>query len=135
MNTVTTPPLTNDLTFTCRKIFIQQLKLNCWIGAYEHEKQHPQQVLFDCEIWISLQDSTSSSDDLCDVLNYDVLVQHISEIALAQHYNLQETLVDAIADKLITLPGIQVLRLTSAKTEAYENVKAVGIEVWRRKNS
>ena len=135
MNTVTPPPFTNDLTFTCRKIFIQQLKLNCWIGAYEHEKQHPQQVLFDCEIWISLQDSTSSSDDLSDVLNYDVLVNQMTEIALAQHYNLQETLVDTIADKLINLPGIQLLRLTSAKTEAYDNVKAVGIEVWRRKHS
>ena len=59
----------------------------------------------------------------------------MTEIALAQHYNLQETLVDTIADKLINLPGIQLLRLTSAKTEAYDNVKAVGIEVWRRKDS
>lgn len=135
MNTTLNPQPYDSLTFSCRKIFIHQLKLDCWIGAYAHEKQHPQQVLFDCEVWISLQDSTSSSDDLSDVLNYDVLVNQMTEIALAQHYNLQETLVDTIADKLINLPGIQLLRLTSAKTEAYDNVQAVGIEVWRRKHS
>ena len=123
MNTTLNPQPYDSLTFSCRKIFIHQLKLDCWIGAYAHEKQHPQ------------QDSTSSSDDLSDVLNYDVLVNQMTEIALAQHYNLQETLVDTIADKLINLPGIQLLRLTSAKTEAYDNVKAVGIEVWRRKHS
>ena len=109
--------------------------LDCHIGAYEHEKHCTQKVTFECDVWIPLQDSTSSSDELQDVLNYDLIVGTISDIAQSAHFNLQETLVDAIADKLATLPGVQLLRVSSAKTEAYEYVDAVGIEVWRRRPS
>lgn len=123
---------THFLAFHCRKIFIQNLSLDCRIGAYDSEKLHPQQVLFNCEIWITLQASTSMEDELGDVLNYDRIVNTITEIASVKHYNLQETLVDTIADQLVSLPGVALLRLTSAKTEAYPNVQAVGIEVWRQ---
>ena len=109
--------------------------LDCHIGAYEHEKHCTQKVTFECDVWIPLQDSTSNCDELQDVLNYDLIVGTISDIAQSAHFNLQETLVDALADKLATLPGVQLLRVSSAKTEAYEHVDAVGIEVWRRRPS
>ncbi len=127
--------ITDFLTFQCRKIFVRGLVLDCRIGAYEHEKHRTQKVTFECDVWIPLQDSTSSCDELQDVLNYDLIVGTISDIAQSAHFNLQETLVDAIADKLATLPGVQLLRVSSAKTEAYEHVDAVGIEVWRRRPS
>ena len=127
--------ITDFLTFQCRKIFVRGLVLDCHIGAYEHEKHRTQKVTFECDVWIPLQDSTSSCDELQDVLNYDLIVGTISDIAQSAHFNLQETLVDALADKLATLPGVQLLRVSSAKTEAYEYVDAVGIEVWRRRPS
>lgn len=127
--------LSDFLTFKCRKIFIRGLELDCHIGAYEHEKHRTQKVVFECDVWIPLQDSTSSNDELLDVLNYDLIVSTISEIAQSVHFNLQETLVDAIADKLAALPSVQQIRVSSAKTEAYAHVDAVGIEVWRRRPS
>lgn len=126
---------THFLAFHCRKIFIQNLSIDCRIGAYDSEKLRPQQVLFNCELWITLEASTSTEDELGDVLNYDRIVTTITEIATAKHYNLQETLVDTIADQLSVLPGVTLLRLTSAKTKAYPNVQAVGIEVWRHGSS
>ena len=83
--------ITDFLTFQCRKIFVRGLVLDCHIGAYEHEKHRTQKVTFECDVWIPLQDSTSSC--------------------------------------------VQLLRGSSAKTEAYEHVDAVGIEVWRRRPS
>ena len=97
--------ITDFLTFQCRKIFVRGLVLDCRIGAYEHEKHRTQKVAFECDVWIPLQDSTSNCDELQDVLNYDLIA------------------------------GVQVLRVSSAKTEAYEHVDAVGIEVWRRRPS
>ena len=126
--------ITDFLSFNCRKIFIRGLMLDCRIGAYEQEKHQTQKVVFECDVWVPLLDSTSLSDELNDVLNYDQIVSAISEIAHSAHFNLQETLVDAIADKLITLPKVQQLRVSTAKTEAYEHVDTVGIEVWRRRS-
>ena len=51
------------------------------------------------------------------------------------HFNLQETLVDTIADKLMTLPGVISLRLSSSKPEAYDNIDEAGIEIWRIRSS
>jgi dihydroneopterin aldolase len=127
--------ITDFLTFNCRKIAVRSFVLDCRIGAYEHEKHQAQRVVFECDVWVPLLNSTSLSDDLHDVLNYDQIVSTISEIALSAHFNLQETLVDAIADKLIALPNVQQLRVSTAKLEPYKGVAAVGIEVWRRCSS
>lgn len=125
-------PSEEFLRFHCRKIFVRNLSLNCQIGVYETEIGRSQQVLFDCDVWLPLEQSSSSDDDLNDVLNYDLIVSAIRSIALSAHFNLQETLVDRIADRLAELPGIVLLRLSSAKTEAYTDTDAVGVEVWRR---
>ena len=125
-------PSEEFLKFHCRKIFVRNFSLNCRIGAYETEKSRPQQVVFDCDIWLPLERSSRSDDNLNDVLNYDLIVSAIRTISLSTHFNLQETLIDQIADRLVSLPGIVLLRLSSAKTEAYSDVDAVGIEVWRK---
>ncbi len=119
----------------CRKIFIRNFCLPCLIGAYESEKNRTQKVRFNCDVWISLSSSTSSTDNLDDVLNYDLIVETIRRISQSGHFNLQETLVDTIADALMTLPGIVQLRLSSSKLEAYEDIDEAGIEIWRLSSS
>ena len=48
-------------------------------------------------------------------------------------YFLQETLIDEIADFCVSLPSVKAVRVKTAKTQAYENCKAVGIEVFKWK--
>lgn len=128
---MTVLPTEADLKTRCRRIFIRRLTLDCRIGAYEYEKQRHQKVIFDCDVWVPLSKSTSNSDHLDDVLNYDLIVGKIRDTALSKHFNLQETLLDETADRLMTIPGIVLLRLSSAKTEAYPDAEAAGIEIWR----
>ena len=45
--------------------------------------------------------------------------------------DLQETLVDRIAERLSNLPGVELIRISSEKTEAYDDADAIGVEVWR----
>ena len=70
----------------------------------------------------------------CWVLRY---VLHSVSTSLSHHatFHVLANTRTRLLDKLATLPGVQLLRVSSAKTEAYEHVDAVGIEVWRRRPS
>ena len=36
-----------------------------------------------------------------------------------------------IAERLSNLPGVELIRISSEKTEAYDDADAIGVEVWR----
>lgn len=124
-------PTPESLRFTCRRIFIRNLRLLARIGAYEHERLAPQSVVVNCDLWVRLDASTSARDALEDVLNYDRAVEVIRSIAAQGHHDLQETLVDRMLDALAALPGVELARLSTEKPEAYPDIEAVGVESWR----
>lgn len=127
-------PAPEDLRFTCRRIFIRNLCINCRIGAYDHERLASQPVIINCDLWVRLEDSTSRRDALADVLNYDEAVSILRDFADAGHVDLQETLVERMLDALCRLPGVVLARISTEKPEAYPDVDAVGIESWRATN-
>ena len=65
------------------------------------------------------------------MLNYDLAVEAIRKAASGEHIDLQETLVDRMTTALAELPGVELVRVATAKPEAYEDADAVGIESWR----
>ena len=65
------------------------------------------------------------------MLNYDLAVEALRKTASGAHIDLQETLVDRMTTALAELPGVELVRVATAKPEAYEDVDAVGIESWR----
>ena len=62
---------------------------------------------------------------------YDLAVEIFREESSRGHIDLQETLVDRIAERLSNLPGVELIRISSEKTEAYDDADAIGVEVWR----
>lgn len=115
------------------RIFIQNLRLYCSIGAYPHEWDIKQKVRFNCEVWVP---ETKTHDQLgLAPLNYDFIVTSISHVAKQQHYHLQEYLLEQCASSLFTHPHILALRISSAKLDAYDNVEAAGVEIFRQKDS
>ncbi len=124
-------PTPESLRFTCRRIFIRNLRLLARIGAYEHERLAPQSVVVNCDLWVRLDASTSARDALEDILNYDRAVEVIRSVAAQGHHDLQETLVDRMLDALAALPGVELARLSTEKPEAYPDIEAVGVESWR----
>ena len=50
------------------------------------------------------------------------------------HINLQETLIDDIARVLLAHPAVRAVRVSSEKSDVYEDVDAVGIEIMRFKD-
>ena len=101
------------------------------IGIHSHELTSKQEVIIWLEIYIKLVDSKSLSDNIEDTQDYDEINAKVESIVNAKHYSLQETLIDEIANFCMSLTNVKSVRVKTAKTQAYKNCKAVGIEVFR----
>ncbi len=123
--------LTNPKLSDCRCIFFDEIKCMASIGIHSHELTSKQEVIIWLEIYIKLVDSKSLSDNIEDTQDYDEINAKVESIVNAKHYSLQETLIDEIANFCMSLTNVKAVRVKTAKTQAYKNCKAVGIEVFR----
>ena len=87
---MSTLPSPESLRFSCRRIFLKNLRLTCRIGAYETERSASQSVVFNADIWVRFSASSSQRDALEDVLNYDLAVEIFREESSRGHIDLQE---------------------------------------------
>ena len=84
-------------------------------------------------------DHTSGEDILQDdsrianVLNYDIVHDGIVRLASGRHFNLQETLVEAILDLCLAQPGVIEARVSTEKPDVYQDCR-VGYEAARRRS-
>jgi dihydroneopterin aldolase len=137
--TIITPPLDSPVgawwadhrLAHCRRLFLRRLALPARIGVHEHERDAPQRLLLDIDLFVTLERSTPHSDALDEVIDYDFIRTTVRERIERGHVNLQETLVDALAEQLLAHPGVTAVRVASAKPDVYEDVDAVGVEVFR----
>jgi dihydroneopterin aldolase len=53
----------------------------------------------------------------------------VIRLAQARRYNLQETLVHAIFERVAATRGVRALRVKSDKPDVYDNAKGVGVEI------
>ncbi len=124
----------NDAILTrCRRIFLRNYTTKVHIGVYENEKQTQQLMRFNIDIYVLLSDCTPSNDQLDEVLDYDIMQQTITQCTQAKHINLQETICDDIARKLLQQEKIQAVRVTTEKLDVYKNCESVGVEVFLRR--
>lgn len=114
----------------CRRIVVKNLHCDMFIGAYEHEKNAPQSVLLNIETFVT---TSNEQDDLENAFNYDLIVHGALDIARREHIALQETLIDQIADYLLGFERVVAVRVKSEKTQAYDCVESVGVEIYREK--
>jgi len=115
----------------CRRIFLRGWAVDANIGVYASERQGTQQLMLNLDVFVTLERSTPSSDELAEVLDYDELRAVVQRRIARGHVNLQETLVDDIAAELLRRPGVVAVRVSSEKTEIYDGVAGIGVEVLR----
>ncbi len=58
-----------------------------------------------------------------------MVVVEARRIATERHYELQETLVHALYQRLAALHGVRSLRIRSAKPDIYPDAAGVGVEI------
>lgn len=115
----------------CRRIFLREVLLDANIGIHDFERAGAQRLVINVDVYVSLAVSTPRHDRIGEVIDYDFVRLTIRRRIEQGHINLQETLVDDIAHALLAHPGVKAVRVSSEKPDVYEDVEAVGIEVFR----
>jgi dihydroneopterin aldolase len=110
------------------RILLDSLEVMTDIGFHEFEVGSPQRLLLTVELW--LDDLTPpDDDDHSSAWNYDYLRTEVIRIAQARRYNLQETLVHAIFERVAATRGVKALRVKSVKPDVYDDARGVGVEI------
>ena len=110
------------------KILIDSLDVMTDIGFHEFEVGNPQRLLISIELWLDDCDAPPT-DDPVHAWNYDYLKNEVIRIAQERRYNLQESLVHAIFERVAAYRGVRALRIKSVKPDIYPDAKGVGVEI------
>jgi dihydroneopterin aldolase len=129
---MTLDPLSR-LTLHCRRIFLRDHEISVQIGAHAFEKSQPQRVIFNVELFVPYAVSTPQIDSLSEVVDYDFVREVIALRVASGHVELQETLCDDLAARLLAHPQVWAVRLSSCKPDVYPDCAGVGVEVFRMK--
>ena len=119
----------STLALSCRRLFLRNHTLDVRIGAHDFEKQGPQRIVFNVELFVPYSASTPQQDDLSEVVDYDFIRAVIAQRVAQGHIVLQETLCDDLMRALIAHPQVQAVRLSTCKPDVYPDCEAVGVEI------
>ena len=117
----------------CRRLFLVGHELPARIGVHDFERDAPQRLRVSVDLYVPLAASTPRADRLDEVVDYDFVRAVIAERVAQGHVGLQETLCDAIAERLIAHPQVRAVRVSTEKPDVYPDCAAVGVEVLRFK--
>ena len=110
------------------RILLDSLEVMTDIGFHEFEVGVPQRLLITVELWLENLDPPDDGD-VQSAWNYDYLRTEVIRIAQSRRYNLQETLVQAIFQRVAAYRGVEALRVKSVKPDIYDDAKGVGVEI------
>ncbi len=117
----------------CRRIYLRDAVFEANIGVYDRERAGAQRLVVNVDLFVSLSASTPRHDRVEEVVDYDFVRETIRRRLGRGHVNLQETLIDDLAEALLEHPGVVAVRIRSEKPDVYSDVAGVGIEVLRFK--
>jgi len=110
------------------RIMLESLEVRTDIGFHDFEVGAPQRLLVTVELWLE-DASVPPDDDPSRAWNYDFLRTEVEEIASSRRFNLQETLVHAVFERLAAFRGVRALRVRTSKPDIYPDAYGVGVEV------
>ena len=111
------------------RILIDSLEVAADIGFHDFERGTPQRLLITIELWIEGLEVPPVADEQAHAWDYDFVVNEVRALATERRYNLQETLVHAIFERLGAAHGVRALRIRSMKPDVYSDAAGVGVEL------
>ncbi|MBA3771081.1 MAG: dihydroneopterin aldolase [Ramlibacter sp.] len=128
-----TSAVSADLLTSCRRLFLRGYEVQVNIGVHAFEKQAPQRIVVNVDLYVPLEASTPTADDIREVVDYDFIRDVVAERVSKGHIELQETLCDEILSAVLAHPKVIAARVSTEKPDVYPDCLAVGVEVFRRK--
>jgi dihydroneopterin aldolase len=74
------------------------------------------------------------SDDFSKVLSYEVFVETARTMVTEGHFNLLETLVDELANRLFDDPRMITLEVRGEKLDVFDDAECASVRVRLRRN-
>lgn len=109
------------------KIMLDSLEVMADIGFHDFEVGTPQRLLITVEVWLD-DLAAPAGDDPALAWDYDWVRKQVIELAAGRRHNLQETLVNAIYQRLAAMRGVKALRVSSSKPDIYADAAGVGVQ-------
>lgn len=116
------------LATECRAMRLVRHERPVRIGIHDFERTGAQRLWFDVDLCVRLAHAPAARDHIGETLDYDFIREVIAELAERQHFELQETLCDAIVARLAAQPGVQAVRVATRKPNVYPDCESVGVE-------
>ena len=115
-----------------RKLFFRDLALDIAIGVHANEQGRTQRVHLNVDLYLA--DRPGPREDLlAEVFDYDQIRSGILGLIAGRHINLQETLVDEVAEFCLGFAEVAAVRVASEKVDIYPDVAGVGVALVRFK--
>lgn len=115
------------------RIFIRNLRLQCIIGIFPHERKTPQDVVINVTLDCPSFSKAAASDDIQDAIDYNALTQRIVGLVEPSEFQLIETLAERIAALCLEDERVLATRVTVDKPQALERTDSVAVEVFRER--
>ena len=125
------PHAVSALLAHCRRLFLRVLQVQASIVIHGFDREEPQRMRIDIDLYVPLHTSTPQRDAIEEVVDYDFVRQVVHRAVGQGHIGLQETLGDAILDALLAHPGVVAARVATSKPDVYPDCEAVGVETFR----
>ena len=109
------------------RLTLKNYRLPVEIGALAEEHGRTQPVVITIDVWVK---KTNLNDDLDAAYDYRLLPQAVDNTVAEGHIELQETLVESIARRLLVNPRVAAVRVQSTKPEAYPNCDGLSAETF-----
>ena len=84
------------------KIKLNRYETKARIGAYQHERLLPQRLRLNVSVYV--EKGAAPVNELSEVFNYDRIIEAIEAVVQEGHIDLQETLLERTAERLLACP-------------------------------
>ena len=103
-----------------RKILINNLIMQAFVGVYENEKQNKQRIIVNVELLLS-NDTEPKQDNLEATQDYSQFRKCLVDIIESQHFHLLEVLVEMIHTTLVRNSYVIGARVKISKPDIFSD--------------
>lgn len=114
-------------------IRIDELTVHCVIGIIESERLRDQRIFIDAELDTDF-DAAAASDHIDDTINYAVVAEHLTRLAVDGRFYLVEAYVSRATQMLLDrYPQLTRVRVTVRKPDILPQARSVGVSLERHR--
>jgi FolB domain-containing protein len=116
-------------------IHLFDVSLECRIGVTAEERRNPQQLRADITVEIDIR-KAAASGDVAATIDYALILDLLRELAGEKEYVLIETLIEAMAARILerfAVPRVHIL-LKKPAALRHRGVGAAGVEILRERH-